>query len=171
MAKDYYEILEVSSDADFSTIKSSYRRLTIQWHPDKNPGNAVAEEKFKRIATAYEVLSDPEKRRIYDLSLDPIMGNFNPNIDLPIYTEEGFVNAFVNFFGDYLDESIPGGFRDRVKRAESNLRKSRKTKTSKDESSEGERCKICLDTKRLPLKQGSVTVFVACRACPPPSKS
>jgi molecular chaperone DnaJ len=64
--RDYYEILSVEKNADGDTIKKSYRRLAMQFHPDKNPGDKAAEEKFKEAAAAYEVLSDPEKRARYD---------------------------------------------------------------------------------------------------------
>ncbi len=64
--RDYYEVLSVSRDADGNTIKSSYRRLAMKFHPDRNPGDGEAEEKFKECAEAYEVLSDPEKRQRYD---------------------------------------------------------------------------------------------------------
>lgn len=63
---DYYEILGVRRDASHEDIKKAYRRLALKYHPDRNPGNKEAEEKFKEAAEAYEVLSDQEKRRIYD---------------------------------------------------------------------------------------------------------
>ncbi len=64
--RDYYEILEVTKTAGDQEIKSSYRKLAIKYHPDKNPDNPVAEEKFKEAAEAYSVLSDSEKRARYD---------------------------------------------------------------------------------------------------------
>ncbi|MCC6861820.1 MAG: molecular chaperone DnaJ [Bryobacterales bacterium] len=67
MAKrDYYEVLGVSRDADEQQLKSAYRRLALQHHPDRNPNNQEAEEKFKEAAEAYSVLSDPQKRAAYD---------------------------------------------------------------------------------------------------------
>jgi len=62
----YYEILSVSRNATEEEIKKSYRRLAMQYHPDRNPGNREAEERFKEAAEAYEVLSDPQKREIYN---------------------------------------------------------------------------------------------------------
>ena len=64
--RDYYEVLSVSRTATDQEIKSAYRRLAVKYHPDKNPNDASAEEKFKEAAEAYSVLSDPEQRRRYD---------------------------------------------------------------------------------------------------------
>ncbi len=63
---DYYELLEVARDASGDEIKKAYRRLAVKYHPDKNPGDQTAEEKFKEIGHAYEVLSDDQKRAAYD---------------------------------------------------------------------------------------------------------
>jgi len=63
---DYYELLEVDRGADDAAIKSSYRKLAMRWHPDKNPGDAEAEARFKAISEAYDCLKDPQKRAAYD---------------------------------------------------------------------------------------------------------
>jgi len=64
--KDYYSLLGISKDASQAEIKKQYRKLAVKYHPDKNSGNKQAEEKFKDLGEAYEVLSDPEKRKKYD---------------------------------------------------------------------------------------------------------
>lgn len=66
MAKDYYEVLGVKKDASADDIKKAYRKLAMKYHPDKNPDDKNAEEKFKEISEAYAVLSDAEKRKEYD---------------------------------------------------------------------------------------------------------
>lgn len=64
--RDYYEVLEVTKTATAEEIKKAYRKKAIQFHPDKNPGDKTAEEKFKEAAEAYDVLSNPDKRARYD---------------------------------------------------------------------------------------------------------
>ncbi len=66
MKNDYYTILGVGNDASTDELKTSYRKMALKYHPDRNPGNTEAEEKFKEAAEAYEVLSDPRKREIYN---------------------------------------------------------------------------------------------------------
>lgn len=63
---DYYELLEITKDADKSVIKKAYRKMAMKYHPDKNPGDSEAEERFKAVNEAYQVLSDDQKRQIYD---------------------------------------------------------------------------------------------------------
>ena len=64
--RDYYEVLGISKTADASAIKKAYRKLAKKYHPDSNPNDTVAAERFKEINEAYDVLSDPEKKKLYD---------------------------------------------------------------------------------------------------------
>ncbi len=99
--KDYYNILGVSPDASQEEIKRAYRRLVLKFHPDRNPGNREAEEKFKEINEAYEVLSDPEKRARYDsLRSRGFFGDFGPE---GFSRDFGF-ESFSDFFKDIFDE-------------------------------------------------------------------
>jgi len=68
--KDYYQILGISKNATQKEIKKAYYKLAFKYHPDKNRGDKVAEEKFKELAEAYEVLSDPDRRKNYDAGGD-----------------------------------------------------------------------------------------------------
>src|SRR5262245_12109622 len=102
MNRDYYEILGVAKDADGDTIKKAYRKLAMQFHPDKNPGDKSAEDKFKECARAYEVLGDPEKRNRYDRfghqGVDGMGGMGGPH-----FQDVGDIfAAFGDIFGDFF---------------------------------------------------------------------
>src|SRR5579884_2148696 len=79
---DYYKILGVSKNASDEEIKKAYRRLARQYHPDRNHGDKQAEERFKEVSQAHDVLSDPEKRKAYDRGSGPFglggQGGFDP---------------------------------------------------------------------------------------------
>src|SRR5471030_33414 len=64
--RDYYEVLGLSRGAAAEEVKKAYRKLAVQYHPDKNPGDKKSEENFKELSVAYEVLSDPQKKQMYD---------------------------------------------------------------------------------------------------------
>src|SRR6476660_5769136 len=109
MKRDYYEILGVSKSATADEIKKSYRKVAMQFHPDRNPGDKTAEEKFKEAAEAYEVLSDADKRSRYDRyghqALTPGMGGLHgSNVNM-----EDIFSQFGDIFGDDIFGSFFGG--------------------------------------------------------------
>jgi molecular chaperone DnaJ len=93
--RDYYEVLEVARDADDDTIKRSYRRLAMQYHPDRNQGNQEAAERFRECAEAFEVLRDPEKRARYDRYGHAGLEGLN----LPHFED---ADSVMDLFGDLL---------------------------------------------------------------------
>jgi molecular chaperone DnaJ len=101
--RDYYEVLGVSRTSTVEDIKKSYRKLAVKYHPDKNPGNAEAEERFKEAAEAYGVLSDEEKRARYDRYGHQGMsgmGGFDPNQFADFGDILGDLFGFGDFFGN-----------------------------------------------------------------------
>ena len=106
MAKqDYYELLGVSRDSSDRDIKKAYRRLAMKYHPDRNPGDKEAEDKFKEISEAYEVLSDAQKKAAYDqfghagVDGQGGMGGFGGG---------GFEGNFSDIFGDVFGDIFGG---------------------------------------------------------------
>src|SRR5512132_1135953 len=97
MPRDPYEVLGVARDADETTIKKAFRKLARELHPDVNAHDPDAEEKFKEAAEAYEVLSDPERRRLYDAYGQEGLrsGGYSPNFE----GFGSFSDIFSAFFG------------------------------------------------------------------------
>ena len=106
--RDYYEVLGVAKDADEATIKKAYRQLAKKYHPDVNPGDKDAEEKFKEVNEAYQTLSDPQKRASYD--------QFGPDGPQAGFGGGGF-GGFSGFDGAGF-----GGFEDIFSRARARAR-------------------------------------------------
>jgi len=183
MAKDYYEILGVSKTDDIKKIKKAYKKLAIKYHPDKNPDDSDAEEKFKEASEAYSVLSDEGKRRDYDNR-----GTFRP------FRPGGFSRASTGFrgFDDILREfSGYGGPRQpsgqtqisevqvsaSISFKESILGTNKKISFSYqcvcyeckgsglDASSEYIRCQTCGSSGKIKSEQGPISVYLTCHKC------
>jgi len=159
--RDFYEVLGVSRNATPEEIKKAYRKVAIQFHPDKNPGNKEAEEKFKEAAEAYEVLSDAQKRANYDRfghSRGGAGGFSGHHMNMEdIFSQFGDIfggggSPFESFFGG-------GGRSGRRQRKGSNLRI--KLKLTLDEIANGVEKKIKVNR----LVQAEGVTFKTCQAC------
>lgn len=107
MKVDYYEILGVTRGCDDKKLKSAFRKLAMQYHPDRNPGDKEAEQKFKEIGEAYEVLKDPQKRAAYDRFGHAAFENGGREGASP------FGGGFADIFEDFFGEIMGGGHRKR----------------------------------------------------------
>ncbi|MEO6903398.1 MAG: molecular chaperone DnaJ [Bacteroidia bacterium] len=153
--RDYYEILEINKNASAEEIKKSYRKMAIKFHPDKNPGDKAAEEKFKEAAEAYEILSNTEKKQRYDQYGHAGLGSgasgggsgFGGGMNM-----DDIFSQFGDIFGGHFGGGFGGGGRGgkRVNRG-SNLRV--KVKMILEEIANGVEKKI------------KVNKYIACKAC------
>lgn len=113
--RDYYEVLGVSRDATDDDLKRAYRKLALKFHPDKNPGDKAAEERFKEIATAYQILADSERRAQYDrfghAAFDGAGAGFGD-------FAAGFEDIFGGIFSDFFGGPRQGRGRGRARRGE-----------------------------------------------------
>jgi len=116
MKRDYYEVLGVSRDATDEEIKKAFRKLAHQHHPDKNPGNRKAEERFRELAEAYQVLSDAERRSMYNrfghaaFEQGGGVGGFEFGA--------GFEDILGDLFGDFFGTGRSRGGRNRARRGD-----------------------------------------------------
>ena len=158
MAKrDYYEVLGLNRNASADEIKKAYRKLAIQFHPDKNPNDPKADEKFKEAAEAYEVLSNSEKKQRYDQYGHSGMGNgggFGGGMSM-----DDIFSQFGDIFGDTFGGAFGGFGGGRSQNRGSNLRI--KVKLTLDEIANGVEKKLKI--KRLVPAEG--VTFKTCGTC------
>src|SRR5271169_5733346 len=187
--RDYYEVLGVSRTASEDEIKKSYRRLAIQFHPDRNPGDRQAEDKFKEVNEAYQVLSDAEKRAQYDrfghaAFQGPQAGGGFGGFDF----SQGFEDVFSDIFGDFFGTGR-GRARSRTRRGddlrydleiefEEAARGTEKTvkiarlapceacKGTRSRDGSGSRtCPNCRGTGQVRTQQGFFSISTTCGSC------
>jgi len=188
--RDYYEVLDVSRTATDQELKSSYRRLAMRYHPDKNPGDASAEEKFKEAAEAYAVLSDAEQRRRYDrFGHSGVSSNAGGSWGAPGFGGIEDILGDLFGFGDVFGGARTGSRRSAAQRGAdlrydleitleeaangmtANLRIPRleTCETCKGSGAaagtEPESCTTCSGTGQMRFQQGFFSVARTCHAC------
>jgi len=188
--RDYYEVLGVGRDATEAQLKSAYRKLAVKYHPDKNPGNAQAEERFKEAAEAYAVLCDPNKRAAYDryghAGVSGVgAGGFDPSTFAgfeDIFGSLGDLFGFGDMFGGRRRRGGPQrgadlrydleiSFEESYTGAETTIQIPREEtcETCKGSGaapgSSPETCSHCRGTGQLRFQQGFLTVARPCPTC------
>ncbi len=182
--RDYYEVLGVSRSADDGEIKSAYRKLALQHHPDRNPGDKSAEEHFKEAAEAYAILADADKRHRYDqFGHAGVTGaSGRPDLDPSIFTDFGDIFGFGDLFGGRrrrggpargadlrYDLSIP--FSEASAGAETTLQIPRLELcdrcdgTKSEPGSRSQTCPQCQGHGQVRYQQGFLTVARTCGQC------
>lgn len=187
--RDYYEVLQVEKTADNIEIKKAYRRLAMQYHPDRNPGDKDAEESFKEASEAYEVLSDPQKKQTYDRY-------GHQGLEGTGFSGFGGVDDIFSSFGDVFEDFFGGmgGFGRRTSGAraqrgrdilhninisfeESAFGTKKEIKVKKDincstckgsglePGTHPESCKVCGGTGQVTHRQGFFVLQSACAQC------
>jgi molecular chaperone DnaJ len=186
--RDYYEVLGVSRSADESELKTAYRRLALQYHPDRNPDDPDAEEKFKEASEAYAVLSDPEKRSRYDHFGFEGVGAGGPG-GFPGTDFGNFGDIFSDLFGDLFGGRMGGRRRGRGQRGadlrynyeidlanvlegtEASLRIPKMMRcgscegTGAREGTSPQRCERCGGSGQAIFQQGLFRISRPCEAC------
>ena len=192
--KDFYQVLGVSRDASESEIKKAYRKLAVQFHPDKNPGNKEAEEKFKEISAAFDILKDPEKRAKYDqFGHDAFRGGHSAGgVDpFDLFRDVfggggggGFGSIFEDFFGGGSSGSASEGIRGNdlrvtvsisleqaAKGVEKEIKYSRHQACSKcdgtgsSDKSSKTMCHTCGGVGQVASNQGFISIRRTCPTC------
>jgi molecular chaperone DnaJ len=184
--RDYYEVLGVAKQADDKEIKKAYRQLALQYHPDRNPGDAAAEDKFKEAAEAYAVLSDAEKRATYDRFGHQGLGaGGGAGVD-PNDVFSGFGDIFGDIFGfggarsrdpnaptrgNDLQVAIEVPFAFAVHGGKKLITIPRRTQcgtcsgTGAKAGTQPRRCTTCNGSGQMRMQQGLFTLQTTCRTC------
>jgi molecular chaperone DnaJ len=187
--RDYYDVLGVSRDADDSALKKAYRKIALDSHPDRNPGNKEAEDRFKEASEAYAILSDSEKRRAYDRFGFAGVGAGGPGAGPDFGDLGNFTDVFNDLFGDLFGQRGAGRRRGRGQRGadlrynleidltdalnglESKLRipKMRPCKvcegSGQKPGTSPESCSRCRGTGQLMFQQGFFRISRPCDEC------
>jgi molecular chaperone DnaJ len=181
--RDYYEVLGVSRTADDAELKKAYRRLAMEYHPDRKPGDRQAEEKFKEAAEAYGVLSDSEKRKLYDRfgHQGPAQGGFSGFGGI-----EDIFSAFADIFGgfggggfggrrvqrgDDLEVEMEISFMDAAKGAKREIEIERHAPCETCNGSgakpgtQPQRCRVCQGRGQVAHQQGFFVISTTCPQC------